>query len=439
MTGVTSKEDNSITTISVGQRWGCVEVLDMGKSYGAYIRAGVKAIEDEKEYFNSEIKAGNLKKAGWEWGELSDSPVGEYTHFIYCPKTFHPHTIGKSEVAISLQDFDYEIKKLQPLKDGPVHYKCICRYCGKIRYYTEETLFSKPSFCYRPIYHSNKFTYSYRAKKSSRNKEMKYFGNESVVLLDSKDLIVPDEKYCDRWNKKQEEKLAKDAEKKAAIIAEIPRRYAKNYDIDYTGMRYESFDVLECINDHDESAPIPYWTQQHKKKYYDITVYKTYRCRCYICNKEKNIRCSDFGIFPPDEYGIHAYDGYWSKVKCDCHQLSSFQWIVNKILIENKIPYRVEVTFPDLYGSRGKNLLSFDFAIYKLSGEIKCLLECQGEQHYKAVDEFGGERQYKYQTENDNIKRQYARNHNIPLIEISYREKKYEKVEEILRKNGIIP
>ena len=88
------------------------------------------------------------------------------------------------------------------------------------------------------------------------------------------------------------------------------------------GRRYESLDVLECVNNSLESAPTPYYTQRHEKKYHDITIYKEYRCRCYLCGKEKLIKCDKFGIFPSTEYGYRACGGYWSDVFCDCHAIS---------------------------------------------------------------------------------------------------------------------
>ena len=54
------------------------------------------------------------------------------------------------------------------------------------------------------------------------------------------------------------------------------------------------------------------------------------------------------------------------------------------------------------------------------------------------VREFGGTPQYNTQVKNDERKRAFAQKHNIPLLEISYKDKKYEKVEAILRKEGII-
>jgi len=100
------------------------------------------------------------------------------------------------------------------------------------------------------------------------------------------------------------------------------------------------------------------------------------------------------------------------------------------------VPYRVEYSFPNLRGVFYN--LKFDFAIFNVDGSLKCLVECQGEQHYKAVDEFGGEWQFKNQVKNDNKKREYCKKNNIQLIEISYKDKKYERIEEILKKYAIL-
>jgi hypothetical protein len=60
-----------------------------------------------------------------------------------------------------------------------------------------------------------------------------------------------------------------------------------------------------------------------------------------------------------------------------------------KILSEYRIPYGVEASFPDWLSEKG-NPLRFDFAILNESGDIKCLIECQGEQHYKIGGGYGG-------------------------------------------------
>ncbi len=54
------------------------------------------------------------------------------------------------------------------------------------------------------------------------------------------------------------------------------------------------------------------------------------------------------------------------------------------------------------------------------------------------MDEFGGEVQFEIQKKNDERKRKYAAEHGISLLEITYKNKKYENVEKFLRANNII-
>ena len=74
--------------------------------------------------------------------------------------------------------------------------------------------------------------------------------------------------------------------------------------------------------------------------------------------------------------------------------------------------------------------LSYDFYLPKEN----ILIEYQGQQHYHPVELFGGDKQFKIQKNNDNLKRQYAKDKDITLIEIPYTEDTYEKVKNYLLK-----
>lgn len=397
--------------------------------YLQVIENRISNIKEEKAGFLQTVEKGKYERIDWSRGD------GRKTTIIPAYK-YNPINFEADCDFVGIDDFDKAVSKLLKQKEIK-HYKCKCKKCGKIRYYSEETLQTKPKVCYKPVYCSSKFTYSVRANNANYNKRKKYENDESVCLVHNRDEVIPAAEYCDVWNKKRNTELLKQAEKDAKIIAAIPRRRAENYDVDYVGLRYESLEVLECVNDALESVPIPYYTQRHEKKYHDIIVYKEYRCRCYLCGKEKLVTCDKFGIFPPTAYGSRAYYGYWSAIYCDCHPISSFQWIVNDILIKHGIEYKVEVSVEGVYGIDNETPLRFDFAVYK-KGELLAFIECQGEQHFMPVDEFGGERKFVIQQRNDEEKRKYAKKHEIKLLEISYKNKKYETVESILRDHLII-
>ena len=81
--------------------------------------------------------------------------------------------------------------------------------------------------------------------------------------------------------------------------------------------------------------------------------------------------------------------------------------------------YSVQKTYPELVGVNG-GLLSYDFYVVRPDG-FECLIECQGAQHYQAVDFFGGQVQFEKQIEHDIRKRNYAKAHGVALLEIDCR------------------
>lgn len=98
---------------------------------------------------------------------------------------------------------------------------------------------------------------------------------------------------------------------------------------------------------------------------------------------------------------------------------------IKNILQENNTPFKEQIKMDEL---RGKTLaLSFDFAILNEIGNVICLIEYQGEQHFHPINFFGGYEKYQKQCEYDNLKRQYCLNNHIKLIEIPYTD--YSKID----------
>lgn len=95
---------------------------------------------------------------------------------------------------------------------------------------------------------------------------------------------------------------------------------------------------------------------------------------------------------------------------------------IEKILKENNILYKKQYSFPDLFSYK-KGRLFYDFAILDENNNVIRLIEFDGLQHKYAYDFFGGEEKLKITKENDKIKNQYAKIHNIPLIRIPYEYK----------------
>lgn len=82
-------------------------------------------------------------------------------------------------------------------------------------------------------------------------------------------------------------------------------------------------------------------------------------------------------------------------------------------------------------GCRNKKQLPFDFFL----PDLNTVIEYQGKQHFEPIKYFGGDVQFEKRTINDNIKRNFCQDNNIPLLEIKYDE----NIEEVLVNHFPIP
>lgn len=113
---------------------------------------------------------------------------------------------------------------------------------------------------------------------------------------------------------------------------------------------------------------------------------------------------------------------------CGC-LISSGEEKIKDILIKNNIFYSQQYSFSNLVSSKNKKL-RFDFAIFDDIEKSKLigLIEYQGQQHYSPIDYFGGEETFKKLQHHDFLKKEYCKDNNIPLLEITYKDKDYEKI-----------
>lgn len=236
-----------------------------------------------------------------------------------------------------------------------------------------------------------------------------------------------------RWRDCGENCLRK-KERENAMLASYPRVESSGYNIDFVNNTHESLLILGCINDRLEGKPIVH--NQRKKGAGSVPIYKLYHCRCELCGREYDFRSDKF-IIRNDAYGSRATWGYYCEAFCDCHSISSFQWRTLHILHKHKVPYKVEVSFADLLSEKGIPL-RFDYLIYNKDGSIKCLIECQGKQHYEIGNGYGGYASLRKRQERDNQKREYAKEKDITLIEIPYTYDTYEKEEKYLFQVGVL-
>lgn len=103
-------------------------------------------------------------------------------------------------------------------------------------------------------------------------------------------------------------------------------------------------------------------------------------------------------------------------ISCGCASQSSGEIKLTEILKKANIEFQTQYRIKDF------NLNApFDFAIFK-DNVLLGLIEYDGEQHFKAVELWGGEEYLKIQQERDERKNCWCKENNIRLIRIPYTE-----------------
>ncbi len=100
--------------------------------------------------------------------------------------------------------------------------------------------------------------------------------------------------------------------------------------------------------------------------------------------------------------------------------------LIHNILLDEKIEFIREKTFPWLINKKTGRSLFYDFFL----PEINTAIEYQGEQHFKPVKYFGGINEFKNRVENDKLKKDLTKENNVSILYIAYTE----KVEDIKKK-----
>lgn len=190
------------------------------------------------------------------------------------------------------------------------------------------------------------------------------------------------------------------------------RRWKRIEYGDKTGMIHDTLVLLERLEPD---------SKDYKYSFPYMYCYRKYRCRCTHCGNEYIFLEKQFEIF--DTKG----EGYKSEAYCKKCRLpipSSLEWRTVKVLQQLGIRYDVQQHFFHLRGIGG-GYPSFDFLIYgENKADMKGLIECQGRQHYEPSF---GESEFQQQKCNDEIKRDYAKKLNLPLLEASYKDRRFEE------------
>lgn len=179
----------------------------------------------------------------------------------------------------------------------------------------------------------------------------------------------------------------------------------------------------------------------------DVQSGHTQSCGCLQKERVSDSNCKDWTTFESD-YGVTAIrplyknkKGQWvwewkcpicgepfemlpAKIannhttSCGCRIRSNGEQLIKNILEELNIEYIPQYTFENC---RDKGVLRFDFAVLK-NGEVFCLFEYDGVQHFQLVDHWGGETGLLQRQKRDKIKDDYCAKNNIPLYRFKYDE-----------------
>jgi hypothetical protein len=193
----------------------------------------------------------------------------------------------------------------------------------------------------------------------------------------------------------------------------------KIHPLDSLGAKYPQ--VLSIWSDKNKKSPYEYAPMSKKKVWWKCSEEKHEDYYRSISDSVKcNFRC------PECDYskGEERIDNYFKSLELN----GTLQELYNELSINSKtnIDYITQYSFDQLTGVHN-GLLSYDFYLpYK-----NLLIEYQGKQHEQYIKGFHKSMQdFKIQQEHDKRKREYAKDHNIGLLEIWYWD--YENIEKIL-------
>lgn len=105
---------------------------------------------------------------------------------------------------------------------------------------------------------------------------------------------------------------------------------------------------------------------------------------------------------------------------CGCLRRDSIGEInIEKILKQYNLKFYRQYSFPDLRSPKN-GVLKFDFALLDENNKVNRLIEFDGIQHSKPIKYWNGENGFQYLQQCDNLKNQYAKMHQIPLVRLPY-------------------
>ena len=103
-------------------------------------------------------------------------------------------------------------------------------------------------------------------------------------------------------------------------------------------------------------------------------------------------------------------------LSCGCRHQSKWEMFIRDYLISLNVAFCQQKRFKDCRNKKQNNMLPFDFYL----PAYNMCIEYDGEHHFCPVEGWGGYEKFLITQENDNIKNEYCKNHNITLLRLPY-------------------
>ena len=115
-------------------------------------------------------------------------------------------------------------------------------------------------------------------------------------------------------------------------------------------------------------------------------------------------------------------------LSCGCRHQSKWEMFINNYLISLNITFQTQKRFKDCKNRKQTDMLPFDFYL----PDYNICIEYDGEQHFHPMQMWGGYEKFIINQENDSIKDEYCKKHNITLLRLPYTLSKEDIKNEIL-------
>lgn len=147
--------------------------------------------------------------------------------------------------------------------------------------------------------------------------------------------------------------------------------------------------------------------------------YSTVKCEC-VCGNIVYVRKAHL-------LGLNRHS---KTISCGCATKTAGEIKIEQILKTAGVKYQSQ------YRIREFNISApFDYAIFNRE-TLLCLIEYDGEQHFKPVEFFGGKEAFQKQQERDQKKNKWCKENNIPLLRIPYTDYEQLDAEYLFSKNS---